>query len=75
MNKDEMSKELRGFLTLILSMDQDKQREAVSLVYEDGCHLETPYLILKGRDEIIESYLSLSKNNMDLIVDIGSISI
>jgi hypothetical protein len=74
MNKENLRKEIREHLAVILSMDPIAQREAVEKIYEKDCHLETPYIVLQGREEIAQSYISLSKNNMDLIVEIGSIT-
>ena len=74
MNPTALSSELRKNLELIISMDRNAQKETIERIYDTGAHLESPYMVLNGRDEIIKSYATLSSNNMDLKVDIGSIT-
>lgn len=74
MNKDNIIEELRGFLVSILSMDQEKQEIAVNELYDEACLLQSPYMVLSGRAEILRSYKSLSTNNMELTVKIQSIT-
>ncbi|KAJ3255078.1 hypothetical protein HK103_006621 [Boothiomyces macroporosus] len=74
MDKENLTQQVRDYFTAILSVDQEKQREAIEKIYEEDCHLQNPYLALQGREEIIRSYNSLAKNNMELGLNIGSIS-
>jgi hypothetical protein len=74
MNQDNIQEELREYLTQIISMDHEAQRRAIETIYDEQCYLESPYLVLQGREEIIRSYNSLATNNMEIQLNIGSIT-
>lgn len=45
MNQSQLIKELRFHLQNIISMDPKLQRESIELIYDQGAHLESPYMV------------------------------
>lgn len=74
MDGSKLSSEVKRFFAAILSTDQRLQREAIEAIYDESCHLETPYLVLQGREEIVRSYGTLATNNMELVARVTSAS-
>ncbi|KAJ3337701.1 hypothetical protein HDU91_001400, partial [Kappamyces sp. JEL0680] len=74
MESDSITGDVKGYFLDILSTNVEKQKKRIEEIYFEECQLTNPYMVLQGREEIIRSYATLAKNNMDLIVNISSVT-
>ncbi|KAJ3327442.1 hypothetical protein HDU76_011794 [Blyttiomyces sp. JEL0837] len=74
MDPQDIPSQLREVLKTMITTDTITMRETIIKYYDQDCRLQNPYMILNGREEIIRSYNALASSNMDLKIEIDTIT-
>ena len=74
MDEESLQAELREALAGILTMDVNLMHKTIERCYDNDCVLQNPFMILNGRDEIIRSYEVLISANIDMAVEVNTIT-
>jgi hypothetical protein len=73
MNSASVEEAVAEMLTSMYSLDQGKQKAAISTYFDKECRLQNPYLILSTREEITRLFASLANQNLTLSAEFESI--
>lgn len=73
MDADQITAQVKKLLQQMINIDQDTQQQAITELYDPAATLTNPYMVLRGRDEIIKSYSALATNNIELSVKVNTV--
>ncbi|KAJ3282154.1 hypothetical protein HK104_011063 [Borealophlyctis nickersoniae] len=73
MDKNNIDRDMRVLFRAIIQKDTILQRKAIERFYDETCRLQTPIMILHGREEIIRNYAALSNSCIELSAEVAGV--